>query len=172
MRYGEILALQWKDIDFNNKGAYVYKTYSYVKDRTSETNKRKWQLTVAKTEDSIRYEYLCDEAINALLEYKKRKTSFLGENDFIFTTEEGKPIPNDQLNRNLKTILKRAGINTRVTIHGLRHTGISYFLRRGIDVSIIAKQAGHASLDITRKIYYTITQEQYKEEINKINRLL
>lgn len=59
MRYGEILALQWKDIDFNNKGAYVYKTYSYVKDRTSETNKRKWQLTVAKTEDSIRYEYLC-----------------------------------------------------------------------------------------------------------------
>lgn len=176
IRYGEAIALQWKDINFEEKYMLVYKTFSRIKKRGEEDDdddnhiNYKWALSTTKTKNSVRKIPMCDQAINALQEYKKLQNPS-SENSFVFSTNSGQPVSNSNMNTMLRRILVGAGIKKHVTIHGLRHTGISYFLRHKVDKDIVSKMAGHGSLAITEQVYYTILSEQQKEEIDKINKL-
>jgi site-specific recombinase XerD len=67
------------------------------------------------------------------------------------------------LNDILSKALKRAGINKKVSVHGLRHTGISYFLRHGAASEVVSKQAGHNDISTTNGIYYSVIEEQKKD---------
>ena len=82
------------------------------------------------------------------------------------------PINNSNLNLTLAKILKNADIDKHVSVHGLRHTGISYFIRHNVDKDIVAKMAGHSDSKITDQVYYTILSDQDKKELEKINRMV
>ena len=72
-----------------------------------------------------------------------------------------------------KNIIKRTeGINhnKNVTIHGLRHTGISYFLRHGVPVEVISRMAGHQSIQITIDTYYSVIEEQKQKALDDLNK--
>lgn len=172
IRYGEAIALQWHDVNFDEKYILVYKTYSRIKDRSEEsvTNYR-WSLSTTKTRNSVRKIFLCDQAVNALSEYKKIQNP-KSDDEFVFSTESGQPVSNSNMNNMLKGILKHSGITKHITVHGLRHTGISYFLRHNVDKSVVSKMAGHGGAAITETVYYTILSEQQKNEIDKINKLI
>ena len=94
------------------------------------------------------------------------------ENDFIFQTENNLPINNSNLNLMMKKILSNAGIDKHITLHGLRHTGISYYIRHGVDKEIVAKMAGHSNSKITEDVYYTILNEQELAQLDKINKMV
>ncbi|MFM9957650.1 MAG: tyrosine-type recombinase/integrase [Phycisphaerales bacterium] len=51
----------------------------------------------------------------------------------------------------LKRIARRAGIAKRVHAHGLRHTHASQLREEGVDIGIISRQLGHASIDTTAR---------------------
>jgi site-specific recombinase XerD len=54
--------------------------------------------------------------------------------------------------RNLiKAIARRAGVAKRVHAHGLRHTHASQLREEGVDIGIISRQLGHASIDTTAR---------------------
>lgn len=174
IRNGEALGLQWKDIDFENKTALVYKSFSRIIDRENSTEnnrKYKWALSTVKTAKSVRKFYLSEQAIYALNEYKKVQNP-KSENDFIFQTENNLPINNSNLNLMMKKILSNAGIDKHITIHGLRHTGISYYIRHGVDKEIVAKMAGHSTSKITEDVYYTILNDQELAQLDKINKMV
>ena len=69
MRTGEVFALTWNDIDFNNRIIKINRTV-YAKDK--ETNGR-WYLGTTKTIGSQREIYICDTLYSTLLKYKDRK---------------------------------------------------------------------------------------------------
>ena len=56
----------------------------------------------------------------------------------------------------MKKILNNAGIDKHITIHGLRHTGISYYIRHGVDKEFVAKMAGHSNSKITEDVYMVV----------------
>ena len=169
IRYGEAMALQWKDVDYERKNIIVYKTYSRIRDREYESGYR-WSLSTTKTRSSVRYIPLFDKALDALAHYKEMQKP-KSEEDFIFCSKSGQPLGNSNMNHMLRQILKQAGINKKITVHGLRHTGISYLIRHNVDKNIVAKWAGHSGSDITMNVYYTILSEQEKNEIDKLNRV-
>lgn len=174
IRNGEALGLQWKDIDFQKKTAMVYKTYSRIRDREEEntTGKNyKWALSTVKSKSGVRTFYLSEQALYALQEYKKVQKP-KSENEFIFSTESGLPINNSNLNLTLSKILINADIDKHVSVHGLRHTGISYFIRHNVDKDIVAKMAGHSNSQITDQVYYTILSQQEQDELDKINKMV
>lgn len=174
IRNGEALGLQWKDIDFDKKTATVYKTYSRIRDRDEESatgRNYKWALSTVKSKSGVRTFYLSEQAIYALQEYRKVQKP-KNENEFIFSTESGLPINNSNLNLTLAKILMNADIDKHVSVHGLRHTGISYFIRHNVDKDIVAKMAGHSNSLITDKVYYTILSKQEQEELDKINKMV
>lgn len=161
-RLGEVLALQWKDIDFENKSISISKAFSKIaiRDKNSErTGDWEWCLDTTKTKSSTRIIPMSDKTYNLLLAIKN-ESSNKKPNDYIFRTAYKNPPSPQQLNNNLKKALNYASIKTEISIHGLRHTGISYYIRHGMDISLISKLAGHSDITVTDRIYYDIIDEQ------------
>ena len=72
MRTGEVFALNWNDIELDNRIIKINKTV-YVKDR--EENGR-WYLGTTKTIGSSREVYICDTLYSVLYDYKKLQVKY------------------------------------------------------------------------------------------------
>lgn len=176
MRIGEAIALKWKDIDFENKTVHIYKAASQVKNRNGSNKKTKWIITTTKTESGRRFNLLSDDAINAITNHFHRisngRTYEEMKNCYVFETTNGTFATPANLYNNIKSIYKRANIDSKkVGLHKLRHTGISYYIRHGVPIEIISKMAGHSSIAVTSNIYYNLVDKQFKDAINIMNSL-
>ena len=69
MRIGEVLALQWKDINFESKIVHVQRTLTLVDG--------KYELGETKTEASNRMIPMTEELMGELLEYQSHKKIIL-----------------------------------------------------------------------------------------------
>lgn len=163
MRVGEVIALQYKDIDFVEKTVRIYKAYGKEKVRDESSDKKyQWVLTTPKSKKGRRIIYMHDFAVEHLKKHLEINYPNPSPDTFIFYSQRGNPLPDQFLNTMLKKALKRAGINKKVTIHGLRHSGISYFIRHGVPVEAISRMAGHSEISTTTRTYYSVIEEQKK----------
>jgi len=69
----------------------------------------------------------------------------------IFCTLRGEPMADAYIRVMLKRLAARAGIDKRVHAHGLRHTHAAQLRAEGIDIAIISRQLGHASITTTAR---------------------
>lgn len=92
--------------------------------------------------------------------------------NYVFETTNGTFATPANLYNNIKSIYKRANIDSKkVGLHKLRHTGISYYIRHGVPIEVISKMAGHSSIVVTSNIYYNLVDKQFKDAINIMNNL-
>ena len=143
-RRGETLALQWKDIDFNNKSVSIHKTV------TKRIKGKDWALTTPKTKNSIRNITMPDvvvETLHAL--YDKQKVMY-GFNNEVFLFGYYRPMPEDYPRRYMEKLINEVNQNTEnkinyITIHEFRHSHASYLINNMSDqftVYDIAKRLG------------------------------
>lgn len=166
MRIGEVIALQYKDIDFDEKTIKVYKSYERVRNRSGKgDNKYYWELSDTKTKNGRRIIYMSDQAIKYLHRHLEEHYPNPTPDTFIFFSQQDNPLAAQFMNDILSKALQRAGITKHVTIHGLRHTGISYFIRHGVPNEVISKLAGHSDVSITNRIYYDVIEEQKRSAV-------
>jgi site-specific recombinase XerD len=69
----------------------------------------------------------------------------------VFCTLRGQPMSDAYVRVMLKRLAARAGIDKRVHAHGLRHTHAAQLRAEGVDIGIISKQLGHASISTTAR---------------------
>lgn len=69
----------------------------------------------------------------------------------LFCTLEGGAMSDAYVRAMLPRLARRAGITKRVHAHGLRHSGACELRRAGIDIGIISKALGHASIATTAR---------------------
>lgn len=170
-RIGEVIALQLKDIDFEKGTAKIYKGYGRekIRDENDDSGKSyKWALTTPKSKKGRRVLYLSEKALYHLKKHIEINFPNASPDTFIFFTKQGNPMPDQYLNTILAKALTRSNITKHVTVHGLRHTGISYYLRHGVQVQIVSEQAGHSEVGITNDTYYDIIEEQKRDMYNGI----
>ncbi len=67
----------------------------------------------------------------------------------VFCTASGEHLTAGYVRRGLPILGRRAGIAKRVHAHGLRHTHAAQLREEGVDIGIISKQLGHASISTT-----------------------
>lgn len=174
LRIGEAITLTWGDVDFDEKTLRVNKTASRVKNRDAKASaKTKVVLTKPKTETSSRLVALTDDAIDVLSEIRVR-SRHTAKNDFIICTSTGNMVAPQNLYSGLRNALKACGLNKngerdKFSLHYLRHTGISYYIRNGVPIEIVSEMAGHASTAITERTYYHIIKEQRKDALKIMN---
>jgi len=89
--------------------------------------------------------------------------------DYInkINTENIFPLSSRQVERIIKNIARKAGINKKVTPHVLRHSLATTLLSKGVDIRYIQEILGHSSLNITQ-IYTHVVPNQLKEIYNKV----
>ncbi|MEK6798040.1 MAG: tyrosine-type recombinase/integrase [Planctomycetota bacterium] len=69
----------------------------------------------------------------------------------VFCTLRGQPMSDAYVRVMLKRPAARAGIDKRVHAHGLRHTHATQLRAEGVDIAIISRQLGHASITTTAR---------------------
>ncbi|MET3683253.1 integrase [Alkalibacillus flavidus] len=177
IRVGELVALKWKDIDFNNHTLKITKTYY-----NPQNNTLKYQLVPPKTKRSKRIVSV-DENVTDLFKkhlaiqnkVKMEKRTSYNDEGFIFTKKErhpGYPILIKIVENRMKRLLKLAGLNEILTPHSLRHTHTSLLAEAGVDLEIIMERLGHSDDQTTKNIYLHVTRDMKKEASQKFSELM
>ncbi|TPG84983.1 site-specific integrase [Brevibacillus laterosporus] len=164
-RKGEILALQWHDIDFDKKTVSFSKTLFYDKEgfifQTPKTARSKRVISIdSKTLDLLR---------KWRTEVKKRQlalTTPIHTNDMIFTRVDGVPLRLAYPNDKLKEIIKKHNLHP-ITIHGLRHTHASLLFEANASIKEVQERLGHTDIKMTMNIYTHVTKSVKEQTANK-----
>jgi len=144
MRLGEILALQWSDVNWNKGLIHVKRSY------------RNRRLTKTKTGKARQVE-MSNELVSelrALLIDRKKQALVAGSNEpviWIFHNG-GSPIAQNSVRYIWRLLLDKAGMQYE-KFHAARHTYASLLLSAGVSVYYVSKQMGHSSIQITIDIY-------------------
>jgi integrase len=163
MRQGELLALQWSDVDLKKRVLSVRHTLSPI-GRT---------LEATKTPGSVRRIELTRAAAKALKAHQARTLAEgLRASPFVFCDTQGGPINKDNLmHRSFRPILEQAELPP-VTFHALRHTCASLLLSQGANVKQIQELLGHSSSRVTLDVYAHLMPTMQREAMDKLDRLL
>src|SRR5262249_53214515 len=140
LRTGELIALEWGDIDWIKGQAYVKR--SFVEGEIKPT----------KTKAGKREVLLLPPALEAL-KAQKPFTFMVGKNVF-HTPFSNKPwsSPFQIRHSGWLPILRRAGVRYR-NPYQTRHTYASMMLSNGENIMWVAKQMGHANIEMVIKTY-------------------
>tara|TARA_Y100000780_G_C13505527_1_gene347844 strand:+ start:232 stop:549 length:318 start_codon:yes stop_codon:yes gene_type:complete len=86
---------------------------------------------------------------------------------YVFSQPDGKLIDPDLITKTFKKMVKGVGM-PHLTPHGLRHQYATAAREAGIEMGIISKNMGHASVAITEDIYAHVTSSVLEEAAIKI----
>ncbi|QYF82862.1 tyrosine-type recombinase/integrase [Brevibacterium sp. PAMC21349] len=179
LRAGELLALKWKDIDFEENTINITKTYYNPKNNTKD-----YKLLPPKTKGSIRKIDVEDEVTDALqkLRLKQKEIKLqVGKDyydkDFVFGRLNapyfGYPHFIKTIENRMQSLFKKTpSINKRLTPHSLRHTHTSLLAEAGVELLEIMDRLGHTEDDTTTQVYLHITKDRKKEASQKFAQLM
>ena len=156
MRRGEIVALQWDDLNMQTGELHIC--------RQATTVKGKIHVCAPKTKSSIRTVILPSDIVKILAEYKKRINSRWM---FPSPVKEDAPYHPSAIRKVLDRTLERAECK-HVRFHDLRHTFATTALANGMDVKTLSAIIGHISSETTLNIYTHITDNMQRSAANKI----
>lgn len=168
LRCGELAALKWSDIDFENKKIYVRKNIVTVYDYESADKKtRKVNLqTSTKTSEGRKIPLIksAEDILNSI----KSKYQEINPDGFIINNSD-KMISVDTISDAYTNIAKAAGIDNPLGVHTLRHTFASLLIKKGVDIKIVSDILGHKDVSFTYNIYVHILEEQKVSAMELLN---
>ena len=167
LRQGEALALEWSDIDFENKKITV--------DKTAVRIKEKQIIQTPKTKNSKRVISIDPATLSILKSWKKDQIKiyfrngkhFEGDDNFIFTNERGDWVHIHNFIPYFKRFIADHKLKP-ITPHGLRHTHASLLFSAGVEPKNISDRLGHSTVQITLDLYTHINEEQRTDTVEKL----
>jgi integrase len=159
MRRGELLALEWKDVDFQAKTLNVRKSVLQQ------------HVGPVKTAESEKVMPLDDETL-ATLQSWREETPYASDTDFIFASARmhgRQPLWPEALMRNhIAPAARRAGINKHLSWHVFRHTFSTMLAANGEDVKTVQSLLRHANPSITIGIYTHAVSAKKREAQSRV----
>ena len=155
MRRGECCALQWGDIDWEQRSIHIRRSAVKVTDEEIFTK-------APKTASGDRYVYFSLEMESLLREYRRECAWETGaydgrkleDGDFLFRRRGCRlPMTPSSFTWRFKLILKKHGLPEYLNVHSLRHTNASLLIANGTDVATVAGLLGHSQPSTTLDIY-------------------
>jgi integrase len=161
MRLGELLALQWNDIDFHGRFIVVQRNYT------------RGELATPKSGESRRVDMsreltqtLKDLLTNRQLEAAMEKAEI---SPWIFPSETGGLLdPDNVRHRVFYRVLAVAGMR-RIRFHDLRHTFASLLLQQGESPAYVKEQLGHSSIIVTVDQYGHLIPGGNRQAVDRLD---
>ena len=169
LRAGEILALEWSDINFEDNLVEINKTIQ-SNAALDDENERRADLVKASTKTKagkrvLKMNETTLHYIHELKEYDKRKKI---SSNYVCCCSNGNRQCARNLQRSLDRLMKNTSIEKHVTLHTLRHTFGSTLLRKGVAIEVVSKLMGHSNITITYMKYIHVLQEQEAKAMNMV----
>jgi integrase len=157
MRRGELIGLQWRDVDLEAGTVAVRRA------QTMEGGKA--VLAEVKTPAGVRVISIGERAVEVL-----RQRRGIG-NALVFPSEIGTLLPATTPRRVMARYVERAGL-PHIPLHGLRHTHATLLLAAGIHPKVVSERLGHASVQITLDTYSHLLPNLQREAATAIDAAL
>ena len=145
MRIGEALALKWDDVDFARGAVNVHATIVFLC-----RPKDSFYQDSPKSSASRRIIPLTDRAMDVMRRLLKKKQS-----DWVFEDADGNRYSYNSVRWKTQRMCKRCGLKF-LGDHVFRHTFATNCYYKGIDIKILSKLLGHASVQITYDTYISL----------------
>ena len=158
LRRGELMGLQWNDINMQTGELHVSRQVSRVRGQLVASE--------PKTKTSIRTIIIPQSVVRMLSEYKESVDSA-----WVFPSPviDGAPRDPQTIYHKMQKVLERADCK-KVRFHDLRHTFATMALARGMDVKTLSATIGHISSATTLDIYSHFTDDMRRMSAEKIER--
>jgi integrase len=171
LRRGELVGLQWGDVDLLERVVYVRRSIGVYDDPT--------EALTTKTEAGERLVPILDGA-QAVLEALYAEAVDKSDGAPVFATVERKrgrdgvmrPVGRSLSPRMVTLVFRRyadrAGLPETIRLHDLRHTAITNAVNQGEDIAKVAAFAGHAKVSTTVDVYYHQMPERAREAARRM----
>lgn len=161
LRIGELLALQWSDIDLKQHRIYVRKTLSPTIVSTGENP----YIGTPKTECGARTVPFPKSLLPLFTELKKQN------HDYVIASRSGGFVMISSYQRSFASLLNKLNI-AHMGVHSLRHTFATRAIERGADMKTLSEILGHSNPTITMNRYVHSSDKQKEKLIERVGGLL
>lgn len=151
-RHGELLGLEWKDVDFDNNVISVHRTSCYTTGKGIYTDTTKTK----KSQRSLKFPQEIMDLLRELQIEQAEERSKLGDywvdTDRLFTKDNGEP----QHPNTIYTWLKRFCERNEFPFYGIhqfRHFFASVLVNEGVDIVSVSGALGHSTVATASGIY-------------------
>ena len=147
LRRGELIGLQWKDINFTRR------TISISKQITARSGSVKtFVFCVPKTNSSIRTLPIPKTLLKSLQMLKEDAMKVNGFNDDYFVCGDAFSISSSVIRNSKKDMAKQANLK-EIRTHDFRHSCASLLIDKGANITMVAKYLGHTKIEETLNTY-------------------
>ncbi|MBU3205189.1 tyrosine-type recombinase/integrase [Clostridium algidicarnis] len=178
LRLGEIMALEWSDLDITEKTLAVNKTYSKKAVYSNDNILTGYERGFANTKNEVAREvpipnilipklktmyttFLKDKLLDSK-KYKSKQLIFSSNGEFIY---DKKPL------REVKKIYKELGFSEELNFHSLRHSYATRLFEQNIAIKTIQNLLGHIDIATTIETYVHVSENIKKEAVESLNNL-
>ena len=166
LRRGELLALQWEDVDFKGNTVYIHRNLTCVNNQ--------YLFGEPKTKSGIRKLSAPPSLMETLRHHKVRqmenKLAFgkdYQDNHLICCRQDGRSYHPATFSSSFGDFLKKHGLR-HIRWHDLRHTNATLMLQMGVPAKVASERLGHANISITLDTYTHAVKELNKEAAEKL----
>ena len=173
LRRGELLGLQWADIDFERRTLSVVRSVVLLDGKPI--------VAEPKTAAGRRMVDVPATALRALREHQALLfAAGLRSSPWVFPNENGAPMnPENLIRRSFRPLLARAIDDAqregqpfpRIRFHDLRHTAATLMLELGIAQKVVQERLGHASIVVTMDTYSHVSPTMQRDAAERIDGL-
>lgn len=187
MRQGELFALTWNDINFNEGYIDVNKTVKYISNVSREgRSKGDMIVTTPKTAKSLRKVKMPIFLIDKLKQYKVKQNkhrlamaNLYQNNNLVFCNLYGKYYDSGNVRKRLNKIIDKINENeediskhiAHRKFHDLRHTYATRLFELGETPKTVQELLGHSDVSITLNTYTHVLERMKVETASKLNDL-
>jgi len=172
MRRGELLALNWANLDLEEQKIHVRQTVSMLKGgnlifKEPKTKKSKRPIDINDTITTILEQ--------RKLQQKKDKLNFAdrynNQHNLVFVKQDGSPYLPDYASKQFKKLARKLDLN-HYRLHDLRHTHATLMLKAEVHPKIVQERLGHSSISQTLDTYSHVIPSMQKEAVQKLDNIL
>ena len=162
LRQGELRALVWSDVRFDQRQLLIPRTMTLDAEGHSIVG------NATKT-DTPRAVALTNRTFDALMAWQAAQDirSIRPETDFVFSVRAGRPLPNTRLQTKHRQIIAATGVPP-IRVHDMRHTFGSSALGQGMDIKVVSEIMGHSKVQTTMDRYQHVSVDVQRSVIDTL----
>jgi integrase len=143
MRRGEIINLEWQDIDFDRR-------LIHVRNKSNFTVKGRRQRVIPM-----------NERVYKTLSSLRRRTGW------VFLENDGRQLNGASVSKRFKRLMRKCELPKSIHFHSLRHTGATWHVQQDVPLYTVQKILGHTSPTVTQ-IYSHLADQNLRQALERI----